>query len=190
MIKEQVFSIIELVHYFLTNLGKLDKWQIIKLVYLADKYHLLQYGRTITNDRYYAMQYGPVASTLKDILEFDKLSMYPDEYKFATSRIKRVGENGFKSIAAYKQATSVYLSSSDIEAADYIIEYFGKMSGRALVKYTHKFPEWKKHEHKFKTRESRREDIPTIEMFSTIDDKFRAPDEHIESTKGIFLKRA
>lgn len=53
---------IEAIYYILSKLGKMDKLKLLKLVYLADKYHLIYYGRTITNDDYYAMKHGPIAS--------------------------------------------------------------------------------------------------------------------------------
>lgn len=41
----------------------------LQLVYFADRYHLRKFGRPITNDEYFAMPYGPVASGAKDIAE-------------------------------------------------------------------------------------------------------------------------
>lgn len=45
-----------------------DKYQAVKFFYLADREHLLRYGRPITNEFYYALDYGPVASITLDIL--------------------------------------------------------------------------------------------------------------------------
>jgi uncharacterized phage-associated protein len=47
--------------------GKVDKLKAIKIYWLADRLHLRKYGSTLTNDTYYAMEYGPVASLAKDI---------------------------------------------------------------------------------------------------------------------------
>jgi uncharacterized phage-associated protein len=46
----------------------LTKYKICKLVFLADKYHLVRYGRPITGDRLCAMPYGPVPSQILNIL--------------------------------------------------------------------------------------------------------------------------
>ena len=64
--------IVEALHYVLSKTKRAGKIKLIKLVYLADKYHLLKYGRTVTNDDYYAMEFGPVGTTVKDVLTFDK----------------------------------------------------------------------------------------------------------------------
>src|SRR4030042_860609 len=49
--------------------GQINKMKALKLVYLADRYHLRKYGRLITNDVYFAMNYGAVPSSAKDIAE-------------------------------------------------------------------------------------------------------------------------
>src|ERR1700733_11781409 len=41
---------------------ELSKYKICKLMFLADKYHLVRYGRPIIGDRYCALPYGPVPS--------------------------------------------------------------------------------------------------------------------------------
>ena len=64
----------------------LDKLSILKLIFFADKYHMMKYARSITNDTYYAMQYGPVASNVKNILDFDFIGddekVYIEKYLF------------------------------------------------------------------------------------------------------------
>src|ERR1022692_3946393 len=46
----------------------LTKYKIVKLLFLADKNHLVRYGRTITGDRICAMEYGLVPSVSLDAL--------------------------------------------------------------------------------------------------------------------------
>jgi hypothetical protein len=87
-------TIIETLYYILHKIGEADRVKLTKLIYLADKYHLIRYGRTITNDDYYAMKYGPAGTTLKDILSFDRYThQYPEwnQYKdlFKESLTKR-----------------------------------------------------------------------------------------------------
>jgi hypothetical protein len=50
----------------------------LKLIFLADRYHLCRYGRLITNDSYVAMKHGPVPSATRDIVESND---YLDEYR-------------------------------------------------------------------------------------------------------------
>jgi hypothetical protein len=41
----------------------------LKLAFFADRFHLRQFGRPITNDECHAMEYGPVPSGCKDLAE-------------------------------------------------------------------------------------------------------------------------
>jgi uncharacterized phage-associated protein len=61
-------AVVQTIYYILQKTGSLEKMKIVKLVYLADKLHLLSFGRTITRDNYRAMKNGPVGSTTLDIL--------------------------------------------------------------------------------------------------------------------------
>lgn len=49
----------------------ITQYYLGKVCYFADKEHLLDYGRPITGDRYVAMEYGPVPSTIYDLLKED-----------------------------------------------------------------------------------------------------------------------
>lgn len=49
--------------------GKTDMHKLCKILYFADQNHLSQYGRSITGDVFIAMQYGPVPSSIDDILK-------------------------------------------------------------------------------------------------------------------------
>lgn len=49
--------------------GKGDFHKLFKILYFADKKHLLNYGSLITDDNYIAMNNGPVPSMTYDILK-------------------------------------------------------------------------------------------------------------------------
>jgi uncharacterized phage-associated protein len=181
---KESFTTIEAIYYLLKNIGSADRLKIVKLIYLADKYHLFHYGRTITDGAYYAMSYGPVSSTVKDILNFNDFNMYPDEIKFASKLLKQVGKNDFDA-NDINNLEIKYLSETDIEALNYICKTFGTWSKDNLLNYTHKYPEWTKHEKKLKTG-SKREDIKTVELFSKIDNLFNVSDDHIKESKALF----
>ena len=68
----KITAIIESLCYLLVKLKKADKIHLIKLMYLADKYHLMNYGRTITGDEYFAFPKGPGGSKTMDVLNFKK----------------------------------------------------------------------------------------------------------------------
>ena len=56
------------VAYFATRRPGITKKELCNIIYFADKEHLLRYGRTITGDRYYALEQGPVPTRGLDAL--------------------------------------------------------------------------------------------------------------------------
>ncbi len=177
-------TIIEAIFYLLTKKESADKIQIIKWVYLADKYHLVKYGRTITGDQYYAMQYGPVGSTVKDVLELNGLPAA--EARYVKSLIENIDRVTFKKRKDAPRIIFNQLSKTDIEALNFVIKKFGDMGSWELKDYTHKYPEWKQHKHRLKTA-SRREKINTEELFSLLhNDRIAVPREKLKLSKEIF----
>ena len=178
-------TIIEALHYILKKIRKADKIKLVKLVYLADKYHLIRYGRTITNDDYYAMQHGPVGTTVKDVLSFDSFSLTPNGIKYASRLLDRIDNNTFAANPSAR-VTFDMLSETDKEALDFVVENFGSMGPWKLRDYTHKYPEWYQYADLFKNKLTRRERIDTKELLSTIkDDLLKMPSKHIKESEKV-----
>ena len=122
--------------------GQLNRMKAIKLLYLADRYHIRKYGRPLTGDRYFAMKKGVVGSIARDLTndsEFldDEMKVYAQKY------LKPVGEHAYKVLE--NMDPSVF-SQTDIEALEFSIVNFGKYNQWDLADLTHVFPEWKKFE--------------------------------------------
>lgn len=181
-------TITEALYYLLDKIKKADKIKLVKLMYLADKYHLIRYGRTITNDDYYAMEHGPVGTTVKDVLSLDSFNISSEGVKYASRLIEKLDGDTFCA-RANARITLDMLSESDIEALDYVVEHFGKMSSWKLRDYTHKFPEWYQYEDLFKNKLTKRERISTKELLSTLKDDpyFKASRKHIKETEKILV---
>ena len=178
-------KIIQALCYVLQRVKRADKIKLVKLLYLADKYHLLRYGRTVTGDEYWAMDYGPVGSTAKDLLSLDK-KMLSREYKLASRLLKKSGEYNFVVGGSCTEDDLDLLSETDREAIDFVTERFGCMSSRELVDYTHKYPEWAQHKELFSSRDSKRQRIETEELLSFLDDDCMAvPEEHLETSRRL-----
>jgi len=181
-------NIIESIYYLLKNLGKADKIKLVKLLYFADKYHLIKYGRTITNDDYWAMGYGPVGSNVKDVLEYDtNFTISDNEHTYAEKYFSKIGVNHFKIITSKETPKFKYLSETDIEALDYVIERFGSMESWNIADLSHEYPEWLQYKELFKKNEIRRERIQTEELISTIpNDPLEFTPEDIELARNIY----
>ena len=137
---------VQAINFFaLKNGGKITKLEVLKLIFFADRYHLRKYGRPITNDQYWAMRFGPVASCVKEMAELDSLCGTERHY----------AENHFqKGIPEYQLESTTpvdedVFSDSDLEALNFVWDHFGDHLDH-VVNVTHQYPEWKRHENTLK----------------------------------------
>ncbi len=178
-------TIIEALYYILSKIKKADKIKLVKLIYLADKYHLIRYGRTITNDDYYAMEHGPVGTTIKDVLSFDSFGLAKQGVKYASRLLEKSDEKHFTANPSARVSFDM-LSDTDKEALDFVVEEFGRMSSWKLRDYTHQYPEWYQYEDMFKSKRTKRERIETKELLSTLqDDPLKMPRNHVKESEKI-----
>lgn len=57
------------VAYLLRQVGPTTRMGLMKLFYLADRIHVVRYGRPVVGGKYCALQEGPISSVASDILE-------------------------------------------------------------------------------------------------------------------------
>lgn len=115
----------------------LDNMKAFKLLWLADRYHLRQYGRTITGDSYYAMPFGIVPSDAKCLLENEKTKLKePKGYK---NKYLILDNHQYKAIA---EPDMNEFSISDVDALDKVLAAYNKYDALQLSDISHKFPEW------------------------------------------------
>lgn len=146
--------------------GHIDKLKALKLIYFADRYHLRKYGKLITNDTYFAMPYGPVASGTKDILEMSQF-LSEIEQDYALRYIEPISETDY--IRAVKEFDPDELSSSEKEALEYISNQFQKLNSIQLYELTHLYPDWKKKENQLKSGQASRVEMDLLDFFEDPD---------------------
>jgi len=112
-----------------------DKLKVIKLLWIADRYHLMKYGRTISSDRYHAMPHGPVASQM-----YSSIQPVSDDY---TAKYLKTEKHSIRSLA---DCDFSVFSQSDLDVLEQVWETFGELNGKQLRLMSHEFPEWKKFE--------------------------------------------
>ncbi len=143
----KIDKILELLLYLAHKLPDSDKYQAVKFFYLADREHLIQHGRPITHEIYYALPYGPVASTAKDFLENNAWVMSNSgisELPFETYE-KEVDGRVLLYIGKPKREVDTDLfSKSDLRVFDKILEDYGECDFDELFKITHKHVAYKK----------------------------------------------
>ena len=117
----------------------ITKLVALKLIFLADRYHLRKYGRTILDDEYRAMKYGPVAMKTKRLMEHLAITGRDPAGTIAVEKLP--GDR----LAIHPLLTpdTRKLSETDIEALDCSLKQLFLHAD--IVDFTHQFPEWKKH---------------------------------------------
>jgi uncharacterized phage-associated protein len=128
--------------------GAIDKLKAIKLIFFADRFHLRKYGRPITNDEYWAMEWGPVNSNTKDIADMGGF-LGAMEREYASQYVESPSKNIIKSI---QEVDTKVFSQTDIEALAWAWETFGHRDGFDLADLSHEYPEWKKFEEIIKSK--------------------------------------
>ena len=129
-------SLAALVYLASKNLPEFDKYKACKLIFLADKYHLVQYARPITGDVYFAVEYGPIPSQILDRIK--ALERGEDEEMEAM-----LGKNprfSYPHFTAKAEINFSALSQSEIIALDRIAELFGSKNFAELKSITHAMP--------------------------------------------------
>ena len=116
---------IEAIIYLCDKIDDPDRLGICKLLYFADKRSLEKYGRFIFGDDYSAMKVGPVPSRAYDLMKAADETM---EYGFVS--------HGYL-IVALRKAELDWLSESDKECLDQIINMYGKVPNRKRVDDSH-----------------------------------------------------
>lgn len=124
--------------YVLERLGgKTDMHKLCKILYYADQRHLSIYGRSITGDRYIAMQFGPVPSCIDDILK----ALRGDSFFSDSTAIEALKEclrfeNRFI-IRGINSPNLDELSGSDIDCLSYATDLCKDKSFAELTAFSH-----------------------------------------------------
>ena len=137
---------------------------MLKLIVLADRYHMRQYGMMISNDEYWAMQYGPVPSCAKNIAEMSSRNT-PEILDYASRFLTVPAANLVKSIAP---VDFDQLGRTEWEALDFAFNIF--MTENDIVDVTHRLPEWKHHENRLQNGATRIKMNP-LDFFTPIQGK-------------------
>ena len=137
--------------FFAEKVDKLDKLKAAKLLYFADKYHLIRYGRPIFGDHYHSLDYGPVPSLCLDIM--NEVLQPLSEIKIQTPyknifekklRVFNPKNHPYPCFKKIKQPDMEVFSQSEIESLRATISRYGKKTGGKLIDICHKEATWLK----------------------------------------------
>jgi Protein of unknown function (DUF4065) len=114
---------------------------LLKMLYLADRQMLVQFGEPISYDRWVSMENGPLLSHVYDVIKHPELS------EFWSTHIKRSGYD----VELVTDPGDGSLSELKEEVIDAVFSEYHDPTGKyekdyiwALVSRTHDLPEWGK----------------------------------------------
>ncbi len=119
---------------------KFDQYKACKLLFLADKRHLVKFGRTITGDSYSALEFGPIPSVIRN-----EMKQFIENN---TGRLRDAFDvdRNFKHprLVPKRQFDKSALSKSDVAILREIVNEFGAKSFDELQAITHEAAAYKK----------------------------------------------
>lgn len=123
------------------ELPRFDKYRAVKLMFLADREHLLRFGRPITGDSYNALPFGPTGDRVLDLLgELESVTLEgelprsPEVAELFQSL--EVAEDEYSTCHAKVEPDWDALSKSDIKVLDHVVEEHGYKSFEELKNFT------------------------------------------------------
>jgi len=111
-----------------------DMYTMLKMLYLADKLHLENYGSLITGDSYAALEYGPVASTTYNLLKYVKGVR---EFDCGAPHARQAFAVNDNEITVNREPDIDFLSRSDIKCLESVIKEHGSKGFGELKRLTH-----------------------------------------------------
>ncbi len=169
--------------------GGINKMKALKLIWLADRFHLRKYGRPILQDYYVAMENGPVASATRDILQNNRLGVSEDALRYAEGFITENGLYDYKSVG---DAVNKVFSKSDLESLKAVFDTYGHLGKYDLRDLTHNFPEWKRWEEGLKNKEFYAHPMDYNDFFLNADNDqplFNEDEKELELVHNLFLRK-
>lgn len=120
-----------------------------KLLYLADREHLLAHGRPITGDRYVAMELGPVPEggyqLLNRLVARDEIADPAKQRALDQLEVFRGwwGTLTYPTLRARHKPDLDVFSDSEVDVLDHTIAEYGPRPARELVDMTHEHQAYK-----------------------------------------------
>lgn len=128
---------LEAIVYVLSKRATVNVYNLLKVIYAADKYHLNNEARPVTGDVYIKMPYGTVPSVIYDMTKLESLPLACtglDEYPF-----EKVNGHDLK---AKRTPDLSFFSESDIEALEYGIKEYIDLAFKEVEQKNHSEKCW------------------------------------------------
>lgn len=126
----------QIVLYILRKTGGMDYYHLFKILYFAERSHLVKWGTTMCGDSFCALKYGPVPTQLYDAIKRDK--SYGEELiDLLYDAVDIAGEDAPTVLLAKKEPDMDYISQAAKEAIDASINENLHLSFDQLYRKSH-----------------------------------------------------
>lgn len=144
--EDQILKIRATVLYILSQFPTgIDYIKLLKILYFAQREHLVKYGRTIIDDTFQARKYGPVPGFIRKGLKLIENSQrLPEDFILFGDGIKVKNQNGLQVIYSGAKPDMDELSGSDIKCLDLFINEFAAKESKYISQMSHEDSAWKK----------------------------------------------
>lgn len=126
---KSINSLIYIIKELTKSQKKTDLHRVMKLLYFADREHLVRYGFPITGDTYLRQKFGPVPSFMNYVAKNEE-----EDYK---NYIKKKGSHGILSTS--KEVDLDDLSESELEALNFALENYSNYSFEEMTDVSHDY---------------------------------------------------
>lgn len=138
--------------YLSAGVRDLTKLKAAKLLYFADKRHLVKHGRPIIGDRYYCLDHGPVPSAslnaMNDLLNPVRVRLAGKTLEHQMSKVlgeyllvERKGAHP-RLVARVAADRLDALTATERDVLDWTITTYGRWSAGKLIDQTHRERPW------------------------------------------------
>ncbi len=133
--KDHIAIILNSLLYILNKFEgrKVDTHKLFKTLYFAEQRHLKLYGKSITDDDYAAMKFGPVPSIALDIINCHRGRVENDSLREAAQAISVEGYF----ITSLQEVDLDWLSKSELKCLDEAFEENKNLSFNELTEKSH-----------------------------------------------------
>lgn len=126
--------------YLSKKIDRLTKLKALKIIYFIDKFHLMEYGRSVLTLDYKKLQYGPVPEQILNIID-NPNALKPSDHNYLEEYIE-FAQDKYRTISAKKPPDLLELSKSELKIIDKVINEYGHKTPKELVDITHKELAW------------------------------------------------
>src|SRR5712691_108968 len=137
-------KIIEAIVYLASKRPRIDIFHVCKILFYAERDHLLRFGRPILGDAYYAMRDGPVPSFALDVAKRNSRVMSDELLRIVAQKLSSDDSDGYVRLTARDVFDDASFSRTDVECLDAAIEKYADMPFLELWRIAHEETEWKK----------------------------------------------